>query len=74
MNYKFDIVLKYNGNFMLCHGGMGNGDRCHAVVQDFLWMNKREIQWDQTNCSRKNQPSEEGEHKLYFLSMYVIND
>ena len=63
MNYMFDIVLKRKRTLMACQGGMGHGDRCHAVVYDVPWENKREIQWDQTTCPRKTQPEEQGEYK-----------
>ena len=72
MKYKFDIVLKYNDNLMECQGGMGHGDRCHAVVYDVPWENKREIQWDQTTCSRKNPPPEQGKHTLQSEALSLV--
>ena len=71
MNYMFDIVLKRKRTFMACQGGMGHGDRCHVEVYDVPWENKREILWDQTTCSRKNQPSEQGEYKDYTHLMTI---
>ena len=61
--YQFDIVLKRKldtKTLMVCQEGMGDGDRCHAVVHDVPWENKREINWEKTNCYKKNQNSEQG--------------
>ena len=62
MNYRFDIVLKSNGNFLLCQGGMTAGDRCHVEVSEGL-QGQRKINWDKTTCSRRIQPLEQGEHE-----------
>ena len=62
--YQFDIVLKHSKFLVQCQGGMGHGDRCHVVVYDVPWENKREVDWDKTNCSRKNPPPEQGKHTM----------
>ena len=71
MNYKFDIVLKYNGLLLLCQGGMKAGDRCHVEVSEGL-QGQKEINWDKTTCSRKNQPPEQGEHTMTILLIRFI--
>ena len=79
MRYKFDIVLKNNKNTVECQKGMGHGESCHVEVLDVPWKHLREINWNQTNCSRKSQPPEQGEqeHTDYFIDhshIYFIND
>lgn len=55
--YRFDLVLEHGeGRPAECEAAGSGREVCHMVVWDKPWEQYREVQWDQVECDRPDEP------------------